>query len=129
MRRRRGIKNDWLERVFSLALLVPLIILAIFLFYSNWKIVKQKRELSEKRDQLAGKADKLETEKEKLEADLFESETEEYWEERIRSQGYNKPGEEVVVIKKEEKDKISTQPVQKKKSLWYDFLAEIQSFF
>ncbi len=115
--------------MFSYSLLIPLVILAGFLIYSNWKIVKRKRELSEKRDQLTEEVDELETEKQRLEAGLFESETEEYWEEKIRGQGYNKPGEEVVVIKKEENEEASAQPFQKEKSFWYDFLAEIQSFF
>ncbi len=115
--------------MFSFFLLVSLIILAGFLIYSNWKIVNQKRELSEKRDQLVEKVDELETEKERLEAGLFESETEEYWEERIRNQGYNKPGEEVVVIKKKESEEVPFQSPEKEIKFWQNFVAEIQSFF
>ena len=125
-KRSKGRKGD---RAFSFFLLVPLVILAGILFYSNWKVAKERRELAEKRGYLAERVEALKTENERLERGLSESESEDYWEERIREQGYKKPGEDVVVIKRQESGETVSSPDEKEQSFWHSFLAEIWSVF
>ncbi|MGB2762474.1 MAG: septum formation initiator family protein [Minisyncoccales bacterium] len=72
-----------------------------FLVVSNWRISQKRADLRLKIKELTEEIEVLEAKKEQLGAGVYQSFQDEYWEEKIREQGYKKPGEEVVVIKKE----------------------------
>ncbi len=129
-RRKKKVGGGRENKVFSFFLLIPLVILAGILIYSNWKIIAKRNVLREKKEELTERLGKLEAEKEKLEHGLSESDKKEYWEERIRNQGYKLPEEEVVVVKRKEEEKNGDSPVTPQgKTFWQDFLAEMQSIF
>ncbi len=133
------IKKKREKRFFSAFLGVFLLILTILLLFSNWKIGKKRKEVLSRIEELRGKIEEMETQKEQLEEGLSDAETEEYWEERIREQGYKKPGENVVVIKKEEKEEASPslwdsseEEINMKREgerVWGDFMGWVRNVF
>jgi len=65
--------------------------------------MNQKRaELHLTIEELKQELQNLEREKQRLEAGIRYTEGDEYLEKKLREQGYKKPGEEVVVVKKQE---------------------------
>ena len=92
-------KRGTLKSIFF-SIFLGLIFLATisFLVFSNWKINQKRTELQNKIDNLKKEIENLETKKTDLEAGISQTAEEIYWEEKIREQGYKKPGEEQVVV-------------------------------
>ena len=86
----------------SLILLAAMFAMVSFLVVSNWRISNKRADLRTRIDELQSEIKELEKEKQGLEAGIQQVMEEEYIEEKIRNQGYKKPGEEVVVVKKTE---------------------------
>ena len=70
-----------------------------FLVVSNWKISNKRADLRVKIIDLQQEIQELEEERQGLQAGIQQVTEDEYMEEKIRNQGYKKPGEEVVVVK------------------------------
>lgn len=104
--------------------LIGILVLGIisFLIVSNLGINQKRGELSSKIESLKKEIQILEEKKEKLEAGIVQTEDETYWEERLREQGYKKPGEEaVVVLPPEERE----ESIKKEKSFWQKILEKL----
>jgi len=87
------------EDLFFQAIFVFLFVFFIsYLIISNYKIIKERGELSERIQRLTEEIQMLEVEKQRLEAGITQTQKDVYWEERIREQGYVKEGEEQVVV-------------------------------
>ena len=117
--RKKEIKTKFLSAI----LVFSILIIITFLLFSNWKIVMRRRELSAKIKILEGEIKALEEKTRQLESGIAEAEKQNFWEAKIREQGYKKPGETAVVIKKEqpgEGKEINPQ------NFWTRFLAEIK---
>jgi len=75
----------------------------------------------------------MQAEGEELEEDVLESGTEDYLEEKIRGYGYKKPGEGVIIIKKEDdlRDPVLETEFQgnSARNFWQVFMAKIRLFF
>ena len=84
--------------VFSVLIGFFLLMVIGFLIVSNWRIGEKRGELTERLNALKTEVQALEEEKMRLEAGLSETMNEEYWEEKAREQGYQKPGETPVVV-------------------------------
>ncbi|MCK4454137.1 septum formation initiator family protein [Candidatus Parcubacteria bacterium] len=95
-----------------------------FLVVSNWRISQKRADLRLKIEELTEEIEVLEARKEQLEAGVYQSFQDEYWEEKIREQGYKKPGEEAVVIKKEIEEKENQE--EKEKSFLDKFLEKFK---
>lgn len=99
-------KKDNLSSTLKILLLVAIL---AFLTSVNINLYKQNKEKDEQLNQLRSELDQKEERFKDLEESISEVEREEYWESRIREQGYKKPGEEqVVVLPSEEKDSNAT---------------------
>lgn len=131
--RQKIIKQRREQRVFSAILGLFLLILTCLLVFSNWKIGQKRKELLFGVEKLRSMMNAMQVEGEKLREHVLESETEAYWEEKLREHGYKKPGESVVIIKKEDgPDQIILEPeLQENKGsgFWQVFMAQIRSFF
>ncbi len=95
-----------------------------FLVVSNWRISQKRADFRLKIKELTEEIKVLEAKKEQLEAGIYQSTQDEYWEEKIREQGYKKPGEEAVVIKKEIEEKENQE--EKEKSFLDKFLEKFK---
>ena len=91
---------------FSVILLGIMFVMVGFLVVSNWKIGNKRADLRIRINDLQQEIQELEKEKQGLQAGIQLVTEDEYVEEKIRNQGYKKPGEEVVVVKNEESSEI-----------------------
>ena len=111
------------SKVFSTILILLVSIIAGLLIFSNWKMAKKRKELTAKIENLKATIEALEERNKKLKEGISKTEKESFWEAKIREQGYQKPGETVVVIKKESQGQESEVA---SKNLWGKFLEEIK---
>ena len=88
-----------------------------FLVDANLKINKKRGQLSEQRNELENQVRELGELKAQYEQGLLEVQTDEFWEERLREQGYTKPGEEVFVVVLPDAEIEGDQTV-KEKTFW-----------
>jgi len=86
------------------------------LIVSNLRIDKKRSELMARIESLKKEIQTLETKKTELQSGVNMSQSEENLEEAAREQfGLKKPGEEVVVVKQEQKEEVKKE---EKKSFW-----------
>jgi cell division protein FtsB len=123
MTRKSRRKEQREVKIYNLVLMVSTFIIAGFLIFSNWRMAEKRKELLQEAEALKEEIEMLEIRNQGLEAGISASEKSDYWEAKIREQGYKKPGETAVVIKKEQAAKESeTAP----KNIWEKFLAEVK---
>lgn len=121
----KRLKRSFHQRVIFSILLGILVIGAIgFLFISNLKINKKRAELRAKIEALKKEIQILEEKNQKLKAGILERKKESYWEEKIRQEGYRRPGEEQVVILPPP-EKIEEEKEREEKNSWQRFLEKV----
>lgn len=109
--------------VFSVSIGIFLLAIVGFLVVSNLRINQKRAELTEKIEELERDIRLFSERNEQLKAGIARTESDDYWEARLREQGYRKPGEEtVVVLPPEGKDETA---VPKEKNFWENLLQEI----
>lgn len=92
-----------------------------FLFYTNWNINQRRTQLTARISALKEEIQILEQKNQELKEKMSEAGKEEYLEKVARDQlGMKAPGEEVVVVKKEEASATegSAETMEEKKSWW-----------
>jgi len=77
-----------------------LFIIIGFLIFTNLKINRRRQEILSQIEFLKKEIQILEEKSANLKSGISQLGEQSYWEEKIREQGYKKPGEEVVAIKK-----------------------------
>ncbi len=120
----RRFKKSSHQTIFFSILIGSLLVLVIgFLIFSNLKISQRRADLTARIGDLKKEIQILEKKNQELRAGITQTESESYWEERIREQGYKKPGEEqVVVLSGEESEEGKTG---EQRSLWQRILEKI----
>ena len=120
----RRFRKDSHQTIFFSILTGSLLVLVIgFLIFSNLKISQRRAELTTKIEDLKKEIQILEEKNEELRAGITETHSENYWEEKIREQGYKKPGEEqIVVLPPEEGEEGKTG---EQESFWQKILEKI----
>ena len=109
--------------VFSVFIAFLFLAVAGFLVFSNLKISRERTEKLKTIEELQEEIRALEEKNANLKAGLIQTESDIYWEEKAREQGYKKPGEEAVVVLPPEEE--AAQGTQEEKSLWQEFLDKI----
>jgi len=97
---RRFKKGDSQSIFFYLSIAIFLFLIIGFLIFTNLKINRRRQELLSQIDFLKKEIQTLEEKNTQLKAGISQLGEPSYLEEKIRDQGYKKPGEEVVAIKK-----------------------------
>ncbi len=103
----RKIKKDKRFQSIFFSVLIGVFLSAVIGFFivSNLRISQKRGELVEKTEELKKEVQLLEERNEQLKSGITQTESDAYWEAKLREQGYKKPGEEaVVVIPPEEKN-------------------------
>ncbi len=120
----RRFKKSSHQTIFFSILIGSLLVLVVgFLIFSNLKISQRRADLTARIGDLKKEIQILEKKNQELRAGITQTESESYWEERIREQGYKKPGEEqVVVLPPEEGEEGKTGG---QKNLWQKFLEKL----
>lgn len=107
---RRIRKRNSHQTIFFLILIGSLLVLVIgFLIFSNLKISQRRTDLIAKIEDFKKEIQILEEKNQELRAGIAQTESESYWEERIREQGYKKPGEEQVVVLPSEEGEVKKE--------------------
>ena len=120
----KRIKKGSVKNIFSSVLIIISILAVVgFLIFSNLKISQKRAELRSQVEAIEKKIQLLEEKNQELRAGIIKTQSESYWEEKIREQGYKKPGEEQVVVLPPEGSK--EKETKAEKSFWQKFLEEI----
>ncbi|MFH1582377.1 MAG: hypothetical protein ABIA08_01295 [bacterium] len=124
-------KGKTKKEINSQSLFFPVIVgvvfvgVMIFLIVSNIRITQKRTDLNSQISELQREILLLEEIKIKYEEGLIQAEEIAYWEERLREQGYKKPGEEAIVVLPS--DETEDEGTGKNKSFW-DKLKEFFGF-
>jgi cell division protein FtsB len=114
------------EIISSVFLLILFFGIAGFFVFSSWKISKKREEMASRIDSLKKELEMLEGKSESLRSGITDAQTDYYWEEKAREQGYKKPGEEAVVVLPPE-DQVQLEP-QAPENFWQKVKNFFQSF-
>ena len=114
--------NNFQKIVLSILIGAFLLGTVSFFVVSNLRISQRRAELIGKIDFLKQEIEALEEKNNQLEAGIGQTGSDTYWEERIREQGYKKPGEESVVVLPPEGGEGE---IEEEKSIWQRFLKKI----
>lgn len=98
--------------------------LIALLVFSNFRINQRRSELLDQISDLDSQIRALKERNEELSEKIEESQTDAHWEEKIREQGYKKPGEEQVVVLPPAE--TSQESSQDQKSIWQTILEKIR---
>lgn len=112
--------------IYTLLILILFFGAVAFLIISNIRINQKRAEMNERIDSLKKEIQVLEEKNQQLKAGLSQIQEESYWEEKIREQGYKKPGEEVAIILSSEGSEKSEQI---EKNFWQKLLDPVRNFF
>ncbi|MEA3344292.1 MAG: septum formation initiator family protein [Patescibacteria group bacterium] len=101
--------------------------LIVFLANTNIKMKNRRTELISQSEMLKNEIVNLEEKKKEMESRIYRAESKEYLEEVARNElGWQIPGEEVVVVTKDDQERAEREQEQEKKSYWQeikDFLS------
>lgn len=75
------------------------LLIVLFLAFANVKAFLQNKKIKQQLEDSMKKLEMLKTQKERLEKELEKGKKESFWEEKAREQGYQKEGEEPMIIK------------------------------
>jgi cell division protein FtsB len=121
----KKIKKDSRAQDIFFSLFIAIIFLAAIgsLIYSNYKINSKRAEMISRIENLKNEIKELEQKNIELQTGISQATSTAYQEEKMREQGYQRPGEQnIVVVPPEEKPE---NQVQEQKSWWERFLAKI----
>jgi cell division protein FtsB len=120
----KRIKKGSRKNILSPVLIIITILAVIgFLTFSNLKISQRRAELRSQIESIKKEIQLLEKKNSELRAGITKTESESYWEEKIREQGYKKLGEEQVVVLPPEESK--EKETKTEKSFWQKFLDQL----
>lgn len=103
---------------FPVFIVIFILLIAGFLIITNWKINKKRAVFTARIESLRKEIQILEEKNKELKEEISQSGSEEYLEKVAREQlGLKAPGEEVIVINKEEKEE-QPEIKQNEKNFW-----------
>ncbi|MGB9743511.1 MAG: FtsB family cell division protein [Minisyncoccales bacterium] len=111
------------QKDFNVYLITILLLSLIgFLVVSNLRIRPQWLELQKRLAELKKQTQILEERNEELKASIKQTQSDVYWEARLREQGYIKPGEQAIVIYPEKEETENRAEIEKEKKFWENLL-------
>lgn len=115
--------GDLQNIVFSVFLVILFFSVIGFLIISNYNINKKRSEMLAKIDILQKELRDLEEKNKNLQTGIITAGTDAYQEEKLREQGYQKPGEENIVVLPSESGNATT--TEKPKNFFQKLLEKI----
>jgi cell division protein FtsB len=112
------------EKDFSFLIFFFSLFLIFFLAISIINIEKKRKTLENEIENLKFNIQVLEEKKKKLEEAISQSEKGNYWEEKIREEGYVREGEEAIVIKRIEGER---EKKNESETFWQKIFGELKN--
>ena len=104
-------KNSWKAKLASAAIGLLALAIMAFLADSNWRIYKNRRDMTDEIKKAQEELQILQERQETLKAGLSAAQGESFQEEKLRDQGYKKPGEEVIAVLQDNSSSATKQDV------------------
>lgn len=120
-------KNSWRGKLARLALGLAALAIIAFLGLSNWRIYKNRAEMNVKIEKLQEQIQILEERRATLKAGLDAAAGESFQEEKMREQGYKKPGEEVIAVLQDAPGGATKQSEAIADNFWVDLWSKIKN--
>jgi len=119
-------KISWKSRLAWAATGTAILAVIAFLAVSNWRIYKNRQAMADEIGKLQEQIQILEERRETLKAGLSASQGEDFQEEKMREQGYKKPGEEVIAVLQDKASNATNQDGSGSGSFWTDLWEKIK---
>jgi len=120
-------KNSFKGRLILAATGLGVLCLLGFLAVSNWRIYNNRRELADDIKKLQEQIQILEERRQTLKAGLNAAQGESFQEEKMREQGYKKPGEEVIAVLQDKAPNATKQDgAGASGNFWLDLIEKIK---
>ena len=126
--KKKNIRKDkkFQNVLFSVLIGVFLFAVVGFFIVSNLQINQKRGELMDRIEELKKDIALLEERNEQLKQGISQTESDAYWEEKLREQGYKKPGEEaIVIVPPEEKNSADSG----EKNIFSSFWESLSNFW
>jgi len=127
--KKKKIKKDFKFQNVFFPVLVGIFLFAVIGFFivSNLRINRERGELMDKISDLKKDIVLLEERNNQLKMGIAQTESDAYWEEKLREQGYKKPGEEAIVVipptdNNNSDSQNSSSILESLKGFWQSFL-------
>ncbi|MEK9135376.1 MAG: septum formation initiator family protein [Patescibacteria group bacterium] len=120
---RRNKKGALQDIFFAIFLGVLAMGFIAFFIISDLRITQRRKEMLSQIDILQKEIQATQEKNDKLKAGITQIGKDVYWEEKIREQGFKKPGEEQVVVLPPQGSTV--EPSQQQKNLWQKLLNKI----
>ena len=121
-------RKSWRAKFGDFILALAALAIIAFLAASNWRIWHNRQDLDAEIKDLRQQAMILEERRQALEAGLSAAQGESFQEERMREQGYKKPGEEVIAVLQDGQTSATNQEdsISGTDSFWADLWKKIK---
>lgn len=96
------------------------------LAFSNYRVNQRRADLLKQIGDLGREIRLLEENNDQLKQGIQEAQKDAHWEEKVREQGYKKPGEKQVVVLPPKEENAA--PTEQSQNLWQKFLDPIRNF-
>jgi len=120
-------KNSWKSRLVWAATGLAVLAVIAFLAVSNWRIYKNRQVMADEINKLQEQIQILQERRETLKAGLNAAQGEDFQEEKMRAQGYKKPGEEVIAVLQDTPTGATNQDGAAANSLWTDIWEKLKN--
>jgi len=122
IKKRPSLKTKFVSAVVGLLALAVIAFLAV----SNWRIFNNRQEMAGQINKLQEQIQVLEERREALKAGLNAAQGEDFQEEKLRDQGYKKPGEEVIAVLQDKAPNATKQDVNPADNFWLTLWEKIK---
>lgn len=125
---KRTEKSKKVQNIFFSVLIVIFLFGIIgFFVVSNIKINQKRAAMIDRIEELKEEIRVLEEKNEEIRSGIIQTESESYWEEKMREQGYKKPGEEAVVVLPPEEQ--TEESAGEEKNFWEEIISPLKNLF
>lgn len=126
LRLKRRSKKEVFQAVFF-AIFLGILTLGFIAFFivSDFRIAQRRKEMLGQINSLQKEIQAVEEKNAKLKEGISQTEKDAFWEEKIREQGYKKPGEEQVVVLPPQGS--ANEPPKEQKTIWQKILGIFNS--
>jgi cell division protein FtsB len=120
-------KNSWKSKLAWAAAGLAVLAVIAFLADSNWRIYQNRQAMAEDIKKLQEQIQILDERRDTLTAGLNATQGDDFEEEKMRDQGYKKPGEQVIAVLQDKASNATNQDVNGGSNFWVNLWQKIKN--